>query len=171
VFGNEDSLVKRIRFAVITDKTPWIEIVDVVGHIRSVSLETDLLPQVYWPKAQLRQETHRSQERGTLVVRTFGRPELFTSAVVEQIWIWGAGVGLVLAWMAGRALKTQLYGVGSADAGALAFAPASLLATALLAGLGPARNAIVAHCMPAARQCYLRFAFDRFSRHVVSPNI
>src|SRR5262249_62379762 len=53
VFGNEDSLVKRIRFAVITDKTPWIEIVGVVGHIRSVSLETDLLPQAYWPKAQL----------------------------------------------------------------------------------------------------------------------
>ncbi len=115
-------------FAVITDKTPWIEVVGVVGHIRSVSLETDLLPQVYWPKAQLRPETQRSQERGTLVVRTVGRPELFTSAVVEQIWVWGAGVGLVLAWMAGRALKTQLYGVGSADAGALAFAPALLLA-------------------------------------------
>ena len=29
-------------FAVITDKTPWIEIVGVVGHLRSVSLETDL---------------------------------------------------------------------------------------------------------------------------------
>ena len=63
MFGNEDSLVKRIRFAIITDKTPWIEIMNVVGHIRSVSLETDLIPQVYWPKAQPRQETQRSQER------------------------------------------------------------------------------------------------------------
>ena len=62
------------------------------------------------------------------MIGTVGRPELFTSAVVEQIWVWGAGVGLVLAWMAGCALKTQLYGVGSADAGALAFAPALLLA-------------------------------------------
>jgi len=47
---------------------------------------------------------------------------------MEQIWVWGAGVGLVLARMAGRALKTQLYGVGSADTGVLAFAPALLLA-------------------------------------------
>jgi predicted permease len=228
VFGNEDPLGKRIKFAVITDRTPWIEIVGVVGHIRSVSLETDPRLQVYWPKAQLRPETQRSQERGTLVVRTVGRPESFTSAVVEQIqkenpdqpvydvrtmedridqslqsrnlltglvalfggsslllsclglygvvsygaglrlrefairlaigaqtadirrivfahalrlWMWGAGVGLVLAWMAGRALKTQLYGVGSADAIALTAAPALLLVTALLAGLGPARRA------------------------------
>jgi len=58
-----------------------------------------------------------------------------------RLWIWGAGVGLVLAWMAGRALKTQLYGVGSADGVALAAAPALLLVTALLAGLGPARRA------------------------------
>ena len=228
VFGDENPLGKRIRFAVITDKTPWIEIVGVVGHIRSLSLETDLRPQLYWPKAQLRTETQRSQDRGTLVIRTAGRPESFASAVVEQIhkenpdqpvydvrslkdwvdqnlqsrnlltglvtlfggsslllsclglygvvsygvglrlrefairtalgaraadirlivlahalrlWIWGAGVGLVLAWMAGRALKTQLYGVGSADAIALAVAPALLLVTALLAGLGPARRA------------------------------
>ena len=58
-----------------------------------------------------------------------------------RLWMWGAGVGLVLAWMAGRALKTQLYGVGSADAIALTAAPALLLVTALLAGLGPARRA------------------------------
>jgi hypothetical protein len=85
VFVNEDPLGKRIKFAVITDRTPWIEIVGVVGHIRSISLETDPRLQVYWPKAQLRPETQRSQERGTLVVRTVGRPESFTSAVVEQI--------------------------------------------------------------------------------------
>jgi hypothetical protein len=53
----------------------------------------------------------------------------------------GSVVWLVLAWMAGRALKTQLYGVGSADAFASTLAPALLLVTALLAGLGPARRA------------------------------
>jgi putative ABC transport system permease protein len=58
-----------------------------------------------------------------------------------RLWIFGSAVGLVLAWMAGRALKTQLYGVGSADAIALTVAPALLLVTALLAGLGPARRA------------------------------
>jgi putative ABC transport system permease protein len=228
VFGNEDPLGKRIKFAVITDKTPWIEIVGVVGHIRSVSLEADRGLQVYYPKAQLRPETQRLLESGILAVRTVGRPESFTSAVVEQIqrenpdqpvhdvrsmrdrldqnlqprnlmtglvalfggsalllaclglygvvsygaglrlrefairtalgaqaadirrivlahalrlWIWGGCAGMVLAWMAGRALKTQLYGVGSSDAFALAFAPALLLVTALLAGLGPARRA------------------------------
>jgi predicted permease len=228
VFGDEDPLGRRIRFGVITDKTPWIEIVGVAGHIRSMNLETDIRMQVYWPKAQLRPELQRSQERGTLVVKTAGRPESFTSAVAQQIqrenpdqpvydvrsmqdwldqslqsrnlltglvglfsgsalllaclglygvvsygaglrlrefairtalgaqagdirrivlahalrlWIWGSAVGMVLAWMAGRALKTQLYGVGSADVVTLAAAPALLLVTALLAGLGPTRRA------------------------------
>jgi predicted permease len=229
VFANEDPLGKRIRFGAITNKTPWIEIVGVVGHIRSLSLEADPRLQVYWPKAQLRPETQRTQEgQGTLVVRTTGRPESFTSAVVERIqsenpdqpvhdvrslqdrldqslrsrnlmtglvamfggsalilaclglygvvsygvglrlrefairaalgaqggdirrivfahalrlWIWGAGPGMILAWMAGRALKTQLYEVGSADSFTLAAAPALLLVVALLAVLGPARRA------------------------------
>jgi len=227
-FGDVDPLGKRIRFGAITDKTPWIEIVGVVGHIRAGSLETDPRPQMYWPEAQQRTETQFGQYRAALVIKTAGRPESFTSAVVEQIqkenpdqpvydirsmeewldrslqsrnlltglvalfgasslllsclglygvvsygaglrlrefairtalgaqandirrivlshalwlWIWGAGVGLVLAWMAGRALKTQLYEVGSADAFALAIAPALLLVSALLAGLGPARRA------------------------------
>jgi len=43
--------------------------------------------------------------------------------------------------MAGRALKTQLNGVGSGDVIALTAAPALLLVTALIAGLGPARRA------------------------------
>jgi hypothetical protein len=49
--------------------------------------------------------------------------------------------------MAGRALKTKLYGVGSADAGALAFAPALLLVTVLLTGLVPARRLFVPSIM------------------------
>ena len=65
---------------------------------------------------------------------------------MEQIWVWGAGVGMVLAWMAGRALKTKLYGVGSADAGALAFAPALLLARQ------PAENA-AEKLITASRDC------------------
>jgi len=53
VFAMKTRWTSESPFAVITDKTPWIEIVGVVGHIRSVSRGTDLLPQVYWPKAQL----------------------------------------------------------------------------------------------------------------------
>jgi len=228
VFGNEDPVGKRFRFGVITDRTPWIEVIGVVGHIRSGSLETDPRLQVYWPKAQPRPEAQRTQERGTLVVRTTGHPESFTSAIVAQIhqenpdqpvydvrsmedrldrslqsrnlmtglvalfggaalllaclglygvvsygvglrlrefairtalgaqandvrrlviahtvrlWLAGSAIGLVAAWPVGRALQSQLYGVGSSDAVALAAAPALLLVTALLAGLGPARRA------------------------------
>jgi ABC-type antimicrobial peptide transport system permease subunit len=53
----------------------------------------------------------------------------------------GAAVGLALAWPAGRALQSLLYGVGSADLFALVAAPCLLLLVALLSGLGPARKA------------------------------
>jgi putative ABC transport system permease protein len=85
VFGDTDPLGKRIKFAVITDSTPWIEIIGVVGHIRSESLEIDQLPQLYWPKAQPRPETQRTQERGALIVRTAASPELFASTILDQI--------------------------------------------------------------------------------------
>src|SRR5262249_45540965 len=57
------------------------------------------------------------------------------------LWITGSAIGLLAAWPIGRALKSQLYGVGSADAVALAVAPLLLLMVALLAGFGPARRA------------------------------
>jgi MacB-like periplasmic core domain len=62
-------------------------------------------------------------------------------AHATRLWISGTAIGLVAAWPAGRALQNQLYGVGSADAVALALAPSLLLVIALLAGLGPARRA------------------------------
>ena len=58
-----------------------------------------------------------------------------------RLWITGSAIGLLAAWPIGRALKSQLYGVGSADAVALAVAPLLLLVVALLAGFGPARRA------------------------------
>ena len=85
-FGNEDPLGKRFRFGVITDSTPWREIVGVVGHIKNDSLETDPRPQFYWPEAQETSEMNRTyKDRGVLVVRTAGHPESFVAAVVEQI--------------------------------------------------------------------------------------
>ncbi len=227
-FGDANPLGKRIRFGVITDKTPWIEIVGVAGHIRASSLETDPHPQMYWPVAQQRNETQFGQHRVALVIKTAGRPESFTYAVVEQIhkenpdqpaydirpmeewldrslqsrnlltglvalfggsslllaclglygvvsyaaglrlrefairtalgaqaadirrlvlihalklWLLGSALGLIAAWPVGRAMRSQLYGVGSADVVALVAAPALLLVIALLAGLGPARKA------------------------------
>ena len=58
-----------------------------------------------------------------------------------RLWISGSAIGLVAACLAGRALQSQLYGVGSTDVVALAVAPFTLLVIALLAGLGPARRA------------------------------
>jgi ABC-type lipoprotein release transport system permease subunit len=52
----------------------------------------------------------------------------------------GAAIELGAAWPIGRALQSQLYGVGGADAVALV-APSLLFVTALLDGLGPARRA------------------------------
>lgn len=79
-FGQEDALGKRFQAALgVTEYSPWIEIVGVVGHTRNESLEADPRPQMYWPEAQ------QTQDRGALVVRTIGHPESFASAVVEQI--------------------------------------------------------------------------------------
>jgi hypothetical protein len=58
-----------------------------------------------------------------------------------RLWISGSAVGLVVALLAGRALQSQLYGVGRTDAVSLAVAPSLLLVISLLAGLGPALKA------------------------------
>jgi predicted permease len=81
VFGSESPIGKRFRRYLpgFPQQDPWAEIVGVVGHILNDSLERDPRPQVYWP------ETQRTQDRGALVVRTAGHPELFTQAVEEQI--------------------------------------------------------------------------------------
>lgn len=81
VFGSESPIGKRFRRHLpgFPQQDPWAEIVGVVGHILNDSLERDPRPQVYWP------ETQRAQDRGALVVRTVGHPELYTQGVVERI--------------------------------------------------------------------------------------
>jgi ABC-type antimicrobial peptide transport system permease subunit len=53
----------------------------------------------------------------------------------------GIGVGLVLAWMAARAIASALYGVGAGDPLAWSAAVAVLLTSASLANYIPARRA------------------------------
>jgi len=53
----------------------------------------------------------------------------------------GCALGLALAWPAGRALRSLLYGVTSSDGVAMIVAPVVLPVVALLASLGPARRA------------------------------
>jgi predicted permease len=80
IFGSGDPLGKRFQAAVgPTTFSSWIEIVGVVGHVHNETLENDPRPQMYWPQAQ------QPQDRVALVIKTAGRPESFSSAVVEQI--------------------------------------------------------------------------------------
>jgi putative ABC transport system permease protein len=77
VFGAQNPIGKRVRIP-IADQ-PWTEIVGITGHILNATPERDVRPQIYWPESQ------RTQDRAALVVRTLGRPESFTAAVIEQI--------------------------------------------------------------------------------------
>jgi predicted permease len=58
-----------------------------------------------------------------------------------RLWLAGSLIGSIAAWPVGRALQSQLYGVGGTDAVAWLAAPALLLVTALVAGFGPVRRA------------------------------
>lgn len=81
VFGSESPIGRRFRRYLpgFAQQDPWTVIVGVVGHILNNDLEHDPRPQVYWP------ETQHTQDRGALVVRTAGSPDLYVHAVVEQI--------------------------------------------------------------------------------------
>ena len=81
VFGSADPIGKRFRRYLpgFHEQDPWTVIVGVVGHVLNSDLEHDPRPQVYWP------ETQHTQDRGALVVRTVGNPDLYMHAVVDQI--------------------------------------------------------------------------------------
>jgi hypothetical protein len=53
----------------------------------------------------------------------------------------GAAIGLAGAWVSGRALQTLVFGVGATDPLTLLVATATLLLTAGVASVGPARSA------------------------------
>ena len=65
-FGRESPIGKRFRMDFAG--APWIEIVGVVGHLRSEGLDRDPRPQVYWPYQQ------RTQDRMAMVVKTTADP-------------------------------------------------------------------------------------------------
>ncbi len=77
VFNAQDPIGRRVRIGIAGQ--PWTEIAGVTGHILNATPERDVRPQIYWPESQ------RTQDRAALVVRTLGRPESFTSALIEEI--------------------------------------------------------------------------------------
>jgi predicted permease len=64
---------------------------------------------------------------------------VFTHAL--KLWLAGSVLGLLIAWPVGRALRSQLFGVGGGDAFAFAAGLALLLVIALLASFIPVRRA------------------------------
>jgi putative ABC transport system permease protein len=79
MWPGESAIGKRFRVAPHLMKTPWYEIIGVVGHIRHDALDVDTRTQVYWNFAQM------PMDRMALVVRTERNAAALTSSVVGAI--------------------------------------------------------------------------------------
>jgi len=79
MWPGESAIGKRYRVAPHLMKTPWFEIVGVVGHIRHDGLDVDTRAQAYWPATQM------GQDRMALVVRTGQNASAIAASVVRAI--------------------------------------------------------------------------------------
>jgi putative ABC transport system permease protein len=79
MWPGESAIGKRYRVAPHLMKTPWFEIVGVVGHIRHDSLEVDPRAQAYWNFNQM------PMDRMALVVRTERNPSAIAASMVRAI--------------------------------------------------------------------------------------
>jgi predicted permease len=79
MWPNESAIGKRYRVAPHLMKTPWFEIVGVVGHIRHDGVDVDTRAQAYWPAAQW------PQDRMALAVRTDGDASALAPSVMRAV--------------------------------------------------------------------------------------
>jgi putative ABC transport system permease protein len=79
MWPGESAIGKHYRVAPRLAKTPWFEIVGVVGHIRHDALDVDARAQSYFPAAQM------AQDRMALVVRAERNASALASSVVRAI--------------------------------------------------------------------------------------
>jgi predicted permease len=79
MWPGESAIGKRFRVAPHLMKTPWYEIIGLVGHIRHDALDVDTRAQVYWNFAQM------PMDRMALVVRAERNASALTSSVVGAI--------------------------------------------------------------------------------------
>jgi ABC-type antimicrobial peptide transport system permease subunit len=79
MWPGESAIGKRYRVAPHLMKTPWYEIIGVVGHIKHDALDVDTRAQMYWNFEQM------PMDRMALVVRTERNASALTSSVVRAI--------------------------------------------------------------------------------------
>ncbi|HEX8115778.1 MAG TPA: ABC transporter permease, partial [Pyrinomonadaceae bacterium] len=75
-FPDEDPVGKRVRTG---DKSPWVEIVGVVGDVRHRGLDVDARPEMFFP------HTQTPSRRMTLVVRSSGDPAALAAPLRERV--------------------------------------------------------------------------------------
>ena len=79
MWPGESPIGKRYRVAPHLMKTPWFEIIGVVGHIRHDAIDVDTRAQAYWAAAQW------PQDRMALVVKAQRSASALTASVVRAI--------------------------------------------------------------------------------------
>jgi putative ABC transport system permease protein len=79
MWPGESAVGKRFRVAPHLMKTPWFEIVGVVGHVRHDALDVDVRAQAYWSFKQM------PMDRMALAVRTERNASALTASVVRAI--------------------------------------------------------------------------------------
>ncbi|HWS87821.1 MAG TPA: ABC transporter permease [Pyrinomonadaceae bacterium] len=75
-FQGEEPVGKRIRTG---DRSPWVEIVGVVGDVRHRGLDVDTRPEMFFP------QTQTPSRRMTLVVRAAGDPHALAAPLRERV--------------------------------------------------------------------------------------
>ncbi|MGH9526354.1 MAG: FtsX-like permease family protein, partial [Terriglobales bacterium] len=98
--------------------------------------------------------TQRRNEMGVRLALGATPGRITRLVLAEAGWLLATGlaIGAVLAWLAGRAAASLLFGVRPADPAVLAGAVIGLGAAGLLAALAPARRAAAADPMGALRE-------------------
>ena len=79
MWPGESPIGKRYRVAPHLMKTPWFEIIGVVGNIRHDAIHVDTRAQAYWPATQW------PQDRMALVLKTERSASALTASVVRAI--------------------------------------------------------------------------------------
>jgi putative ABC transport system permease protein len=75
-FAGEDAVGKRIRTG---DKSPWVEVVGVVGDVRHRGLDVETRPEMFFPHLQT------PSRQMTLVARASGDPEALAAPLRERV--------------------------------------------------------------------------------------